>query len=114
MRFIISLHSAGRHLTGAMASTGFLICRYPSLDERDDAEFLNHPDFAARSAEPFLFTGRDDAGALKPGFENWARQGFSATLRDWGRRVIEQRRKAADAVATSAPAQANGNGESAS
>ena len=89
MHFIISLHSVGRHLTGVMAATGFLIYRYPSQDERDD-EFLNHPDFVACSAEPFLFTARDDAGTLKPRFENWARQGFSAALRDWGRRVIEQ------------------------
>ena len=90
MHFIISLHSVGRHLTGVMAATGFLIYRYPSQDERDDAEFLNHPDFVVCSAEPFLFTARDDAGTLKPRFENWARQGFSAALRDWGRRVIEQ------------------------
>ena len=90
MYFIISLHSVGRHLTGVMAATGFLIYRYPSQDERDDDEFLNHPDFVVCSAEPFLFTARDDAGTLKPRFENWVRQGFSVALRDWGQRVIEQ------------------------
>lgn len=90
MQFIISLYSVGRRLTGVMAATGFLNYRYPSQDERDDAEFLNHPDFVVCSAEPFLFTGRDDAGTLKPRFENWVRQGFSVALRDWGQRVIEQ------------------------
>ena len=90
MHFIISLHSVGRHLTGVMAATGFLKYRYPFQDERDDDELLNNPDFKVCSAEPFLFTPRDDADTLKPRFENWLRQGFSAALRDWGQRVIEQ------------------------
>ena len=90
MHFIVSLHSVGRHLTGVMAATGFLIYRYPSQDEREDAEFLDHPYFEACSAEPFIFTARDDADTLKPRFENWVRQGFSVALRNWGQRVIEQ------------------------
>lgn len=90
MYFIVSLHSVGRHLTGVMAATGFLNYRYPSQDERGDAESLDHPEFKVCSAEPFLFTARDDADALKPRFENWVRQSFSAALRDWGQRVIEQ------------------------
>ena len=90
MQFIISLHSVGRHLTGVMAATGFLKYRYPFQDERDDDEILNNPDFKLCSAEPFLFTPRDDADTLKPRFENWLRQGFSVALRDWGQRVIEQ------------------------
>lgn len=90
MYFIVSLHSVGRRLTGVMAATGFLIYRYPSQDERGDAESLDHPDFKACSVEPFIFTAGDDADTLKTRFESWVRQGFSAALRDWGQRVIEQ------------------------
>lgn len=90
MYFIVSLHSVGRHLTGVMAATGFLIYRYLPQGEREDAEFLDHPDFEACSAEPFIFTAGDDADTLKPRFESWVRQGFSVALRNWGQRVIEQ------------------------
>ena len=38
-------------------------------------------------------------------------RGFSAALRDWGQRVIEQQRKAADATPLKRPRQANGFGK---
>ena len=89
MYFIVSLHNVGRHLTGVMAATAFLSYRYPSQSEHDDDEQLSYPEFAVCSSEPFSFTNKNDADALKPRFESWVKQSFSVALRSWGRRVIE-------------------------
>ena len=91
MYFIISLHNVGRHLTGVMAATAFLSYRYPSQSEHDDEdEQLNYPEFEVCSPEPFLFTNKNDADALRSRFEIWAKRSFSVALRNWGQRVIEQ------------------------
>ena len=86
MVFVVSLHGVGRGLTGIMAATSFLKYSY-QLDHDDDR--TDSTEFMVCNPEPLLFTVSDTASDLRPAFERWLMQGFSAALRSWGETVVD-------------------------
>ena len=86
MVFVVSLHGVGRG-TGIMVATSFLKYSHPA--DQDDDDRTDSTEFMVCNPEPFLFTVRDTASDLRPAFERWLTQGFSAALRRWGESVID-------------------------
>ena len=89
MVFVVSLHAVGRGLTGIMAATSFLKYSYPTDQDDDDDDRADGTEFMVCNPEPFLFTVSDTASDLRPAFERWLMQGFSAALRRWGESVVD-------------------------
>ena len=89
MVFVVSLHGVGRGLTGIMAATSFLKYSYLADQDDDDDDRTDSTEFMVCNLEPFLFTVSDIASDLRPAFERWLMQGFSAALRRWGESVID-------------------------
>jgi hypothetical protein len=89
MVFVVSLHGVGRGLTGIMAATSFLKYSHPADQDDDDDDRADGTEFMVCNPDPFLFTVSDTARDLRPAFERWLTQGFSAALRRWGESVID-------------------------
>ena len=89
--FVISLHSIGRQRTGVMAATSFMKHRYSSSggEHEDDLDGTNDPEFEICNPNSFVFTAQSRTN-LESRFERWVMNGFSAALRRWGERLIDQ------------------------
>lgn len=89
--FVISLHSIGRQRTGVMAAASFMKHRYSSSggEHEDDLDGTNDPEFEICNPNSFVFTVQSRTN-LESRFERWVMNGFSAALRRWGERLIDQ------------------------
>lgn len=89
--FVISLHSIGRQGTGVMAAASFMKHRYSSShsEQDDDVDETNDPEFEICNPNSFVFTVQSRTN-LESRFERWVMNGFSAALRRWGERLIDQ------------------------
>ena len=83
--FVISLHNAGRQLTGIMASTSFAEIEY--YDEEDtftqSSRQLDNSDFKNCTVNPFTFTWEDSIAEVGDRFVKWTEVCFSIALRHW-------------------------------
>lgn len=82
--FVVSLHHAGRQLTGIMAAAAFALIEHYDDYASAPAEELEPPPTIDCTLDPFTFTGDNDADALLPHFSEWIDQRLAIALRQWG------------------------------
>jgi len=82
---VVSLHHAGRQLSGIMAATAFaLIDHYPDgpLELSEESDRTSFTD--CTPVEPFTFTWEDNPETLIPRFTEWVERSLAIALRQWG------------------------------
>ncbi|MXZ20186.1 MAG: Fic family protein [Caldilineaceae bacterium SB0665_bin_25] len=81
--FVVSLHHAGRQLTGIMAATAFTQIVKVQGHRTEDSEEPSDPDFHNCTVDSFTFTWDSDVETVAPRFTTWIEAPLSIALRHW-------------------------------
>ncbi len=79
LTFVISFHHIGQELSGVMEITAFAEILYPRTEETASVT-----DQVKCMDKPFTITHKDEAGALRNKFLDWANECFTLAVKSWG------------------------------
>ena len=80
---LISLHHAGRQLSGVMAATAFALIDFQPYHSVDRSIPSFGPNYRNCAANPFTFVWDNDANDVAPRFFDWIEAALSEALRYW-------------------------------